>query len=147
MDESIHNRILALMNKSRRHEFSYQEIAQDLKIDDSLAQKAVDELVSQGMTISLESPDSYYPLYKIIHKGIDTLNDGGYGQYLQAEAIERGESREKQEKYDKYLENQIRLTKWQFWIMLIGGFGGILSFLILVYQFLFGDAAVVPLFQ
>ncbi len=58
-------------------------------------------------------------------------------RYEQESLFER--RREKEELEYQNLKQSIRLSRWQFWFMIIGAGGGLIAFLVMLYQFIFGQ--------
>jgi hypothetical protein len=96
-------------------------------------------LINYGI-FRLENCGMYDDCVMITELGKVVARNGGFEKF-HSEQVEKEISIKKREELEiKHLNQTVRINSYQFWFMMIGAAGGIVTFLILVYQFLFGTA-------
>ena len=116
----------------------YDQIKEQYRNKYSNVKYLVELLVNEGLFHYVKS-NAYSPFVMLTSLGQKVaFSDGGYREFKEKDLTALATAERKEALELQNLEQSVRINKFQFWIMMLGAIGGFISFLFLVYQFLFG---------
>lgn len=127
--------VLQYRAKDPQLKLTFNHLNQYLKKDFPDLKDIVNILVDHGLFETRES--GVYSQYVMITAlGEKVSRNGGFKKFKEDLDAANEREAEKDRLEMHHLRQNVRINKYQFWIMMIGAIGGFVSFAILVYQFI-----------